>query len=297
MKLKPRTKKILTVLLFVGIAATLTGCTVPRDSSGNIILIDTTTTFKQVMSDENWFSAIFVWPLAQAINHMTPKMGVGLAITVITVIVNGVLAAATIKGTVGSQEMQLIQPEIQKLQRKYEGRDDPASKQKMAMEMQQLYASHDIHPMGTMVGSFLQLPILMAMYMAVQRAAAVQNGSFMGLNLNTTPLTGMKEGQWMYLLIFALMGLTQFVSMYLPMHFAKKKAEAAAAKQHRKPEETSGSQQKLMQIYMMAMILIFGLMWPTAMTVYWTINSCVTIVKTIIVQKYIDHRQAEKRKA
>ena len=52
-----------------------------------------------------------------------------------------------------------------------------------------------------------------------------------------------------------------------------------------------------MQIYMMAMILIFGLMWPTAMTVYWTINSCVTIVKTIIVQKYIDHRQAEKRKA
>ena len=231
MKLKPRTKKILTVLLFVGIAATLTGCTVPRDSSGNIILIDTTTTFKQVMSDENWFSAIFVWPLAQAINHMTPKMGVGLAITVITVIVNGVLAAATIKGTVGSQEMQLIQPEIQKLQRKYEGRDDPASKQKMAMEMQQLYASHDIHPMGTMVGSFLQLPILMAMYMAVQRAAAVQNGSFMGLNLKTTPLTGMKEGQWMYLLIFALMGLTQFVSMYLPMHFAKKKAEAAAAKQ------------------------------------------------------------------
>lgn len=101
----------------------------------------------------------------------------------------------------------------------------------------------------------------------------------------------------MYLLIFALMGLTQFVSMYLPMHFAKKKAEAAAAKQHRKPEETSGNQQKLMQIYMMAMILIFGLMWPTAMTVYWTINSCVTIVKTIIVQKYIDHKQAEKRKA
>lgn len=297
MKLKPRTKKILTVLLFVGIAATLTGCTVPRDSSGNIILIDTTTTFKQVMSDENWFSAIFVWPLAQAINHMTPKMGVGLAITVITVIVNGILAAATIKGTVGSQEMQLIQPEIQKLQRKYEGRDDPASKQKMAMEMQQLYANHGIHPMGTMVASFLQLPILMAMYMAVQRAAAVQNGSFMGLNLKTTPLTGMKEGQWLYLLIFALMGLTQFISMYLPMHFAKKKAEAAAAKQHRKPEETGGSQQKLMQIYMMAMILIFGLMWPTAMTVYWTINSCVNIVKTIIVQKYIDHKQAEKRQA
>ena len=54
MKITPRRKKILTVIAFVAIAVTLTGCTVPRDANGNTILIDSTTTFSSVMADESW---------------------------------------------------------------------------------------------------------------------------------------------------------------------------------------------------------------------------------------------------
>ena len=52
-----------------------------------------------------------------------------------------------------------------------------------------------------------------------------------------------------------------------------------------------------MQIYMLVMILVFGLMWPAAMSVYWTIYSLVTIVKTLIVQKIVDDRQAKEAQA
>ena len=85
------------------------------------------------------------------------------------------------------------------------------------------------------------------------------------------------------------MGICQFASMMLPQMINKKKAEEEAAKHHRKPQDTSASkQQKYMQYYMMGLILVFGLMWPAAMSVYWTIYSLVNVAKTLIVQKIID---------
>ena len=79
--------------------------------------------------------------------------------------------------------------------------------------------------------------------------------------------------------------------MQTPMIIANKKAQEEAEKHHRKPADTTSSQNKMMQYYMLAMILVFGLMWPAAMSVYWTIYSIVTIVKTILVQKIIDKQK------
>ena len=101
----------------------------------------------------------------------------------------------------------------------------------------------------------------------------------------------LQAGQWGYLVIFVIMGVCQYFSMQMPMIIAKKKAQEEAEKHHRKPADTTSSQNKMMQYYMLAMILVFGLMWPAAMSVYWTIYSIVTIVKTILVQKIIDKQK------
>ncbi|MCH4014091.1 MAG: membrane protein insertase YidC [Solobacterium sp.] len=297
MKLSRRTKKILAAAVLITSAAMMAGCTVPRDSSGNIILIERATSFSDIFHSENWFSAIFVWPLAQFINILAPKIGVGGAIALITILINGILAIVTLKSTISTQEMQLIQPEVARIQRKYEGRDDRNSQMKMAAEMQKLYAEHDIHPMGTMVVTFIQLPILMAMYMAVERSYAVFHGTFLGVNLQTTPWKGMTGGHWMYLVIFLIMTLCQTLSMFVPQWLSKQRAKREAEKHHRKPEEGNDRQQKIMQIYMLVMVVIFGLTLPSAMAVYWTFNSLVNVVKTLLVQKYIDKKQAEKEGA
>lgn len=294
MKLSSRTKKILTVSAIVAVAVTMAGCSVPRDADGNIILIERSTTFSETMDNENWFSAIFVWPLAQLINILTPHVGVAGAIAVVTIVINGILALLTLKSTVAQQEMQLIQPELEKIQRKYEGREDDVSKNRMAQEVANLYAKHNINPMGTMLVTFIQFPIIMAMYMAVERAYAVAKGTFMGLSLSLTPLQGLRKGMWLYLVIFVVMGFCQFLSMYTPQYLSKKRAEKEAAKHHRRADTSTNKQSKMMQIYMMAMVLIFGLMWPTAMTVYWTINSLVNVAKTFLVQKYIDRQNEAK---
>ena len=303
MKLNPRMKKILKWSCLVLFVVMTVGCTVPRDADNNVILITNETTFSSIMADENWFSAIFVYPLSKLINLLAPKISVGGAIIAITVLVNGIVACVTYKSTIATQQMQLIQPELEKIQRKYEGTDDDTSKMRQAAEMQALYKKYNISPTGTLLVTFIQFPILMAMYMAVQRSEAVQTGTFLGMKMDSTPLSGIQgalKGDvigWVYLGLFIFMAICQFVSMKLPQIIQKKKAEAEAAKHHRKPEVSNNKSMKFMQIYMMAMILMFGLMWPSAMALYWAINSLVNIVKTLVIQKVIDKQNQNKKGA
>ena len=72
------------------------------------------------------------------------------------------------------------------------------------------------------------VPIIIAMYQAVQRASAVKTGTFFGLSLNQTILEGLKAGQWGYLGIFIVMGVCQYLSMQMPQIIAKKKAQEEA---------------------------------------------------------------------
>jgi len=302
MKFTPRVKKLLTIVTLLVVAVTLTGCSVPRNADGSIVLIKLGTTFQEIMDSESWFSAFFVWPLAEWINRMSPIVGVGGAIAVVTIVVNGILALLTLKSTIGMQQMQLIQPELEKLKLKYEGRNDDTSKMRQAQEMQALYKKYEINPASSMLVTFLQFPVIMAIYMAVQRSYAVATGTFMGLDLQVTPLTGMQNilngdaKGWLFVILFVFMGGCQYFSMMIPMMIQKKKAAEEAAKHHTKPVAAS-TQSKLMQYYMTGMIMVFGLMLPSAMSLYWAINSLVNVVKTLLVQKYIDNHNAKKEGA
>ena len=299
MKFTPRTKKLLALMAIVTIVVTATGCTAPKDANGHIILISNTTTFGDIFQTENWFNALFVWPLSWVLNHLAPIISVGGAIAVVTAVVNGLLAVFTLKSQMGMQRMQMLQPELNKIQRKYEGRDDQASKMRMAQEQQQLMKKYDVNPGSMMLVQFIQLPIIMAMFMAIQRASAIVNGTFLGMNLQVKPseafgllfkgdLSGLP-----YIILFLLMAITQVILVLLPMYFQKKKAEAEAAKHHRKPEPTN-NQNMMMQMYMIVMVLAFGLMWQSGMSLFWFIRNIVDIIKTIIVQNIMENNSQKE---
>ena len=299
MKFTPRTKKLLALMAIVTIVVTATGCTAPKDANGHIILISESTTFGEIFQTENWFNALFVWPLSWVLNKLAPVITVGGAIAVVTAVVNGLLAVFTLKSQMGMQRMQMLQPELNKIQRKYEGRDDQASKMRMAQEQQQLMKKYDVNPGSVMLVQFIQLPIIMAMFMAIQRAEAVVNGTFLGMNLQVKPseafgllfkgdLSGLP-----YIILFLLMAVTQVILVLLPMYFQKKKAAAEAAKHHRKPEPTN-NQNVMMQMYMIVMVLAFGLMWQSGMSLFWFIRNIVDIIKTIIVQNIMENNSQKE---
>ena len=270
--MKSNNKKILLLLIVVVGLFLVSGCSSPTDGKGQIIRITTDTTFKQIFDTESWFSALFVYPLSKAINYLAPKTGVALAISIVTVAVNAVILMATMKSNIQTQQMQLLQPEMDRITKKYEGKTDEASNMKKAQEIQALYKTYNINPFGTILITFVQFPIILAMFQSVQRAEAVANGTFMGLSLAQSPWAGIQAGQYLYIAIFAVMLVTQVGSMFLPQYLAKQKAKKDAEKRHKKPEATSNPNQNMMY-YMLIPILVLSITWPTAMSIYWIINS------------------------
>ena len=279
-------------MIVVGLLLFLAGCARITDEKGMILpefIIYLTTGFKEIMTNESWFSAFFVWPLAEAINYLAPYTSILWAIVLVTVAINGLLFSFSVKSTVSSQKMQMIQPELNKITEKYKERKDDASRMAQAREMQNLYAKHDIKPFGSLFITFAQFPIIIAMYRAVQRAEAVVNASFMGSKLVETPMFGLKNGQLVLFIIFVIMAVMQFASMMLPQYLAKKRA---MNKPRASLEENKTPNTMMMMIPMLGLILVLAINWPTAMSLYWLITSVVNIVKTLFIQwRYIDNEK------
>ena len=279
--MKKRLKRILSI---VAIAFVLTGCSTSTE------LITLNTKISDVMND-GFFSAVITYPLAQAINWLEPKVGIFFAIALVTIILNALVVALTFKSNVAMQKMQELQPELQKIQAKYEGRNDETSQQRMAMEMQQLYAKYDINPLGSMVSTFIQFPLLFGMYSAVRRSSAVANAKFFGTELSLSPSQAINEKAWICLVIFVLMILAQFLAMKIPQLISENRAKKEAEKHH-KSYQKPANPNMAMTYGMLAMVAFAMFSFPTALSLYYCISSVVTIVKTLLIDK-ITHKEED----
>jgi len=72
------------------------------------------------------------------------------------------------------QKMQLIQPELKKIQQKY--KNDP---RKMQAEMMKIYGKYKINPMAGCLPMFIQLPIIFVLYRALLDFPFAENPSFL----------------------------------------------------------------------------------------------------------------------
>ena len=87
----------------------------------------------------------------------------GLALILLTLTVRVLLLPLSIKQTRSMREMQMIQPEVKKLQAKYKG-----DRQKMNEEMMALYKEHGVNPFGGCAPLLLQFPVLIALFYVVR---------------------------------------------------------------------------------------------------------------------------------
>jgi YidC/Oxa1 family membrane protein insertase len=287
-------KKFWLVLCLIGLAV-LTGCQRNVDPTGKtlperIIYLNTPWS---AMFNESILSAILVYPLAQCINLIGKALNSGVAGVAITTILYNVLTLGlSIKSTVSTQKMQMLQPEINRIQAKYEGRTDENARLQMAQEQQALFNKHKINPLASIGTMFLTFPIMFAMLYAAQRADVVCNGSFLGVSLATTPSEAFKNiaTQWPIVLIFVVMIIGQLVSSLLPQFLAKKKQRESKGYKKYDDKGMGNSQQNVMMISMIVMVAIFGLNWPSAMSVYWAVSSLANVAKTLFIQwRYIDN--------
>lgn len=97
----------------------------------------------------------------------------GLCIIVLTVMVRGMMFPLSRKQAIMSVRMQQLQPEMKKIQEKY--KDDAQAKGLAQME---LYRKHGVHPLGSCWVIFLQMPIFMGLYFALQESTHFRLAEF-----------------------------------------------------------------------------------------------------------------------
>ncbi len=95
-------------------------------------------------------------------------VNLGLCIIIFTFIIKLLMLPLSIKQQKFSKMSQLVQPEIQKIQKKYKNKTDQESMMKQQEEIQALYDKYGISMSGGCLQMFIQLPILMALYQVIR---------------------------------------------------------------------------------------------------------------------------------
>lgn len=122
------------------------------------------------------------WILGQVMNgiyNVLSAIGIeniGICIIIFTVIVYTFMIPLTIKQQKFSKMSAVMQPEIQKIQKKYEGKKDQASMMKQQEEIQLVYEKYGTSMSGGCLPLLIQMPILFALYPVIQNIPTYVRG-------------------------------------------------------------------------------------------------------------------------
>ena len=113
---------------------------------------------------------IFYNWLFNIIYGATQTNALGITIIFFTLIVKIILTPLIVKQQKSTFAMQRLQPEMNKIKKKYENKKDAESQQRMAYEMQKLQKDNNISRFGGCLPLLIQLPILYALFYIFQQA-------------------------------------------------------------------------------------------------------------------------------
>ncbi|MGH8892071.1 MAG: membrane protein insertase YidC [Actinomycetes bacterium] len=88
----------------------------------------------------------------------------GGSIVGLVVVIRILLIPLFVKQINAQRGLQILQPEIKKIQTKYKGRTDPESRQKQQQEMMKLYKDNGTNPLASCLPILLQAPIFFALF-------------------------------------------------------------------------------------------------------------------------------------
>ena len=89
---------------------------------------------------------------------------IGLSIILFTLVVYLLMTPLQIKQQKFSKLNAVMQPEIQKIQKKYNGKKDQDSMMKQNEEISAVYQKYGVSPTGSCVQLLVQMPVLLALY-------------------------------------------------------------------------------------------------------------------------------------
>jgi len=219
---------------------------------------------------ESLWTSFFVKPLAFILLRLGEVVkNYGLSVIIVSLLIRFAAYPITKKTAMQSELMKKAQPELNRLQKKYENKKDQESMIKQNQEMMAIYKKYNINPMAGCVFAMLQLPIFIAFFEAVQRTPVIFEDKFLGLQLGTTPSVGITSSVfYAYLILMLLIAGTTFFSF---------KMNGAG--------NTDDPTMKMMPTMMSIMIVVTAIFMPTGLGIYWVTSNLFTIAQNMLVKR------------
>ena len=228
---------------------------------------------------EGLWTTIFVKPLAWVIIKIGYLLGTiglsqglanGFAIILSCLAIRLILYPFTKKTAMQSEKMKEVQPQLEKLEKKYKNRTSEEDQKRKAEEMMMIYQKNKINPVSSCLLSFIQIPLLFAYLEAINRTPVIFENKFLKLDMGTTVSHGIMSNLWY---LYAILLLLILATSYLSFRKTLKDQTAMAA------------QMKGTIYFMLAMIVIAAFSLPVALGLYWITSSIFTVIQNLIVER------------
>lgn len=231
-----------------------------------------------------------------------------IAIMLMTILVMLITTPLTLKGTRGMIKMQLLQPELKKIQEKHKGGD----RQEMNAELMAFYQENELNPLGGCLPLLVQAPVFLLLFRLIQGLTRTgEDGTFdpkyldegsrlfkdldgrtemvsFGLDLAESTSQAIGES-----IIHGLPYLALILLMIGAQYIQQKQVSA------RNPDGGMAMpQQKILLRVMPAVFGVISINFPAALVVYWVTSSIYRIgLQAYITKSLYGHDDAPGAKA
>ncbi|HLS40921.1 MAG TPA: membrane protein insertase YidC [Ornithinicoccus sp.] len=217
-----------------------------------------------------------------------------LSIVGLVVVLRVLLMPLFVRQIRAQRRMQMLQPELMKIQAKYKGKKDEASRRAMTEETFALYKKHGTNPFSSCLPILMQMPFFFALFRMLNTVPQVAAGevepvgffsrelavkmneaSIFGAPLNATFLHDNDvAAKILTVVLIVAMSVTTFITQHQLM---RKNMPAAAL------DNPMARQQKMLLYVLPIIFAVTGVNFPIGVLIYWTTTNLWTMGQQFVV--------------
>lgn len=238
-----------------------------------------------------------------------------LSIICLTVVIRIALIPLFVRQIHSSRQMQILQPKVKELQKKY-GHD----RERLGQETMKLYREHNANPLSSCLPLLLQMPIFLALFRVLDGAAngiarghwlevnpdlvtSLQQATIFGAPISATFMKALPYGFSSTLVVAVVLILAMTATMFI--------TQLQLMRKNMPPEALTGpfAQQQKMMLYIFPIVFaVGGINFPIGVLIYWLASNIWTMGQQFYVIRRNpapgtpaydawEERQAQKRAA
>lgn len=227
-----------------------------------------------------------------------------LSIVALVLVIRIALIPLFVRQIRASRQMQIIQPEIKKIQDKYKGKKDQASREAMTKETMELYKERKTNPFASCLPILIQMPIFFALFRVLnsirsggdgigvltpELVSQAEQASFFGAPLSDTFTTadGLATRVVTVILIVAMSASQYWVQKQL---MTKNMPPSAM-------DSPFFKQQKMLLYILPVVFAVTGVNFPIGVLLYWFVTNIFSAAQQFVVIRNMPAPGSEADKA